>query len=163
MSLIRGYYNRLENRMCILIAKIDCNYFYGKFIYVTFFIFNEPISVIRLRVLDSGSGGRISWDWIIFALFMRSKFVKMIRSPDCSIFHEIKIQKSIISEFWSHDQRVNLLIKIVKYYWTNLISWKSWISISWLIIGSPEKVEFWSHEIQPHDHFPCVFPCIKEI
>ncbi len=38
-----------------------------------------------------------------FGLFMRSKFLKIIQSPDCSIFHEIKIQKSIISKFQSHE------------------------------------------------------------
>ncbi len=37
-----------------------------------------------------------SWDQIFL-----SKFLIMIPSPDCSIFHEIKIQKSIIRQ--SHD------------------------------------------------------------
>ena len=32
-----------------------------------------------------------SWDQIILALFMRSRFLIMIPSPDCGIFHEIKI------------------------------------------------------------------------
>jgi hypothetical protein len=36
-----------------------------------------------------------------------------------------------------------------QYYWTNLTSWTNTISTSWLKIRSPEKVEFWSHEIQP--------------
>ncbi len=43
-----------------------------------------------------------------------------------------------------------------QYYWTNSISWTNWISISWSKIRPPEKVEFWSHEIRPHDHFPNV-------
>ncbi len=33
------------------------------------------------------------------AVFMRSKFLIIIQSPDRGIFHEIKIQKSIISNF----------------------------------------------------------------
>ncbi len=44
-----------------------------------------------------------SWDQIFLSFFMRSKFLIMIWSPDCGIFHEIKIQKSIIRQFWSHD------------------------------------------------------------
>jgi hypothetical protein len=52
---------------------------------------------------DWGSGGRISWDRNsffheiefmrsnFFSLFMRSKFLIIIRSPDHSIFHEIEI------------------------------------------------------------------------
>ncbi len=44
---------------------------------------------------------------IFLSFFMRSKFLIMIPSPDCSIFHEIKIQKSIIRQFWSHDQFVS--------------------------------------------------------
>jgi hypothetical protein len=38
---------------------------------------------------------------------MRLKFLIMIRSHDCGIFHEIKIQKSIIRQFQSHDQFVS--------------------------------------------------------
>ena len=48
------------------------------------------------------------------------------------------------------------------YYWTNSTSWTNWILTSgtnwilasWSKIQPPEKVEFWSHEIRPHDHFP---------
>ena len=48
-----------------------------------------------------------SWDQIFSALFMRSKFLIIIQSPDCGIFHDIKIQKSIIRQFQSHDQFVS--------------------------------------------------------
>jgi hypothetical protein len=48
-----------------------------------------------------------SWDQIILSFFMRSKFLIMIWSPDCGIFHEIEIQKSIIRQFWSHDRFVS--------------------------------------------------------
>jgi hypothetical protein len=41
------------------------------------------------------------------ALFMRLKFLIIIQSPDCGVFHEIKIQKSIIREFQSHEQFVS--------------------------------------------------------
>ncbi len=51
--------------------------------------------------------------------------------------HEIETQKSIIREFWSHDQSVN-----------QPPDWNYWK------IRPPEKGEFWSHEIRPHDHFP---------
>jgi len=42
-----------------------------------------------------------------FPFFMRSKFLIMIRSPDQPFFHEIKIQKSIIRQFQSHDRFVS--------------------------------------------------------
>ncbi len=52
------------------------------------------------------------------SLFMRLKFLKIIWSPDCGIFHEIKIQKSIIRQFWSHgwfvSYKYNHEIKIQK-------------------------------------------------
>jgi hypothetical protein len=38
---------------------------------------------------------------------MRLKFLIMIQSSDSGIFHEIKIQKSIIRQFQSHDQFVS--------------------------------------------------------
>ncbi len=59
----------------------------------------------RIQWVGSGSGGRISCDrnWFFheiefmrsnfLAVFMRSKFLIIIRSPDRRIFHEIEIQK----------------------------------------------------------------------
>ncbi len=38
---------------------------------------------------------------------MRPKFLIIIWSPDYSIFHDIKIKKSIIRQFWSHDRFVS--------------------------------------------------------
>ena len=41
-------------------------------------------------------GGQMIWqsrDQIILPVFMRSKFLIMIRSPDCANFHEFKIPK----------------------------------------------------------------------
>jgi hypothetical protein len=79
----------------------------------------ELHSLKTVYIIGSGSGGWISWDQnSIFheikfmrsnflALFMRSKFLIMIWSPDHGNFHEIKIQKSIIRQFWSHDQFVS--------------------------------------------------------
>ena len=68
-------------------------------------------------------------------LIMRSKFLKML---------------FWISISWSKCQPPD------QYYWTNSTSWTNTIWTSWSKSWSPEKVEFWSHEIQPHDHFPIV-------
>ncbi len=87
------------------------------------------------------------FDLLIVVFFMRSKF-----------------KKSIIMQFWSHDQSVNLLINIIRQIWPHeQIEFQSHDQkfdlmiknlISWSKIWSHEKVEFWSHEIWPHDHFP---------
>jgi hypothetical protein len=49
--------------------------------------------------------------------------------------HEIKILKSIIRQFRSHEkcheQEIESIIRNFKHMIDNLISWKSWISISW--------------------------------
>ncbi len=76
------------------------------------------LSLWQCSWAEWGSGGWISWDqiggrmfpwsWdrIFLSFFMRSKFLIMIWSPDCSIFHEIEIQKSIIRNF---DLMIDLL------------------------------------------------------
>jgi len=92
-----------------------------------------------MKYWDSGSAGQISWDQNsffhevkfmrsnFFSFFMRSKFLIIIWSPDHGIFHEIKIQKSIIRQFQSHDQFVsykyNHEIKIQKALLGILTSW----------------------------------------
>jgi hypothetical protein len=86
---------------------------------------------------------------------MRLKFKKSIirqfRSHDQFISykynHEIEILKSIIRQFRSHDQSVNLLINIIVSF--DLIKKENFD----LMIDNltPEKVEFRSHEIRPHD------------
>ena len=58
-----------------------------------------------------------------------------------------KVANNAFSYFLSPDCSVNPLIKI---YWNLLLQ----LSISWLFFWLPEKGDFWSHEIQSHDHFP---------
>ncbi len=84
---------------------------------------------------------------------MRSKFKKSIifirqfwshdqfvsRKND----HEIETLNSIIRQFRSHDQSVDLLIIIIEQIWSH----------EQIEFRSHEKVEFWSHEIRPHDYF----------
>ncbi len=58
-------------------------------------------------------------------------------------------RKSKMHYFW-------LLISW-KMQWSRdriLISWKKWLSISWLFFRSPEKNDFRSDEIRPHGHSP---------
>jgi hypothetical protein len=104
--------------------------------------------------MDSGWGGRISWD-------RNSTF-----SGGQIFDHEVEIsnndsisgsalfswdwnsKKALhIRQFRSHDRSVDLLIKTVKILLWISISWTNWISTSW-------TNEFRSHEIRPHDHSP---------
>ncbi len=49
----------------------------------------------------------LSWDQIILPVFMRSKFLTMIQSPDCSFFMRSKLANNAFFEFWSHEQFVS--------------------------------------------------------
>jgi hypothetical protein len=63
---------------------------------------------VEFRVIKIGGGMFLrSWDWIFLSLFMRSKFLIMIWSPDRGVFHEIEIHKKCLIEFRSHDRFVS--------------------------------------------------------
>jgi hypothetical protein len=55
--------------------------------------------------------------------------------------------------FQSHDQSVDLLINIIRQIWP----------LEQIEFRSHEKVEFWSHEIRPHNHFPFWRSVLKQL
>jgi hypothetical protein len=63
---------------------------------------------MRLKFTFSwGQNSICSWDRIILSLFMRSKFLIMIQSPDHPFFMRLKFKKSIIRNL---DLMIDLLV-----------------------------------------------------
>ncbi len=83
---------------------------------------------------------------------MRSKLLIMLfefRSHDWFVSHkndhEIETLKSIIRQFWPHencrDQEIESIIRNFDLMIDNLISWKGWILISWNLTSWPWVID----------------------
>ncbi len=98
---------------------------------------------------DSGSGGQISWDRNSFFHEVEIKFV-----------HEIEIHNNIFTILIRRSVLLGNfdLMKTAAIRRSNQLLG---ILTSWSIIQSPEKVEFRSHEIRPHDQCPKILNWIN--
>jgi hypothetical protein len=74
--------------------------------------------------------------------------------------HEIETLKSIIRQFRPHenrrDQEIESIIRNFDLMIDNLISWKSWISISWNLTSWPWASCTLLYYLCPHCHLNCV-------